>query len=1085
MGAFRILLLAGAVSCAAGAAAAQVRRFDIPAQDATGALQEFARQSGRQVLFSFDAARGRRTPEIRGRIEQADVLARLAAAANLEIAFDNGRTVTLRPRPPEQRAAATPSEVSELVVTGSRIRRADTTTSAPIRAIGPRAFDERGFVQAGQLINDLTSSAPSRPISPGNGSSAGSGQQFPNLFGLGGGRTLTLINGRRMVTSATGLGDRVVDGAVIPTGLIERVDVVQAGGAAVYGSDAIAGVVNYVLKRDFDGVEMDVQYGRSSRDDYPQQSYRATVGRNFDGGRANIAANFEYSKTRPLYNEDRPRTDFPRPLFANPANVSQNDGQPPQVQANDLQRFWPFNTNGVVFAPNPSTGYPAASSGLLARLPGMAVSQGLQASADGRSFVTYNTGFGLTPGSFPGIPFAAGGDGWDYRQIASLYTGVERWNGAATGRYDLGPNARLVGELLYARTRGRDPYGAAGASNTVLATAASGSGGIAFTRANAFLTDAQIATLDQASATFRNGGALFLSKQWADLLPTREALYATDTWRALVGLEGDVGALGRAFYYSASYSRAETDGRVASWAVNVRRMANAVHAVRDAMGRAVCAINADAVPANDDAACAPLNIFGIGSFSHDAQAYVVTPGGQDFLTQQDNLLLTLGGDLFDLPAGPLRFSAAYEYRREKAKFVPALAAQQGLLGQGVPTPANRGAFDTQELSAEVLIPLLGETANLPLAAAVEANGSYRLVDHSVAGRETVWGAGLRWDTGLGLTLRASKSRNFRAPTLNMLFEPTRVALGGLGGGDPCDFRYINQGAVPLVRQANCRALFAANPGYGPLATFQSDAANFPSALITAGGNPDLRNEVSDTTTWGLVYQPAYAPGLTFVADRIEIDMRDGLSAFNSSNFLNTCFDSTPQPADVCAAVVRGATGQIVSGRTTTFNAGRIRYRGEVYALEYDVPLAEIFGDFDPGRLNLAVEATHTTRLETSVTGFDVMRSDGVAQGPLVPNGLPDWSVRLDARYRRGPISLTYALNYLPPAKPDYSASIETTQYPDIKANVRHSLSAQYEFGRYALRGGVTNLTDEQPSWPTRTYGDILGRQYFAGLRARF
>src|SRR5690606_36083862 len=131
--------------------------------------------------------------------------------------------------------------------------------------INQEVMSERGFIQAGQALNQNTSVTPSAPIADGSGDASGSGRQYPNLFGLGAGRTLTLVNGRRFVTTAAGVGDRVVDTNTIPVGLLQRVDIVQAGGAAVYGSDAIAGVINYVLRDDFDGLEFDAQYGISSR----------------------------------------------------------------------------------------------------------------------------------------------------------------------------------------------------------------------------------------------------------------------------------------------------------------------------------------------------------------------------------------------------------------------------------------------------------------------------------------------------------------------------------------------------------------------------------------------------------------------------------------------------------------------------------------------------------------------------------------------------------------------------------------------------------------------------------------------------
>lgn len=238
--------------------------------------------------------------------------------------------------------------VDDIVVTGSRIRRVQTTTTAPVSVIDAEVLSERGFVQVGQALNQITSAAPSAPLASGSGSAAGSGQQFPNLFGLGAGRTLSLVNGRRFVTSSSGMGDRVVDTNLIPTGLLERVDVVQAGGAAVYGSDAIAGVINYVLKDDFEGLEVDAQYGISSRDDYPQTSLRMTLGDNYLDGRANLAANVEWSKSDPLYGQDRPRSNLSRLTVSNSANTSATDGVPAvrergaEARLDGEVRFCPF-----------------------------------------------------------------------------------------------------------------------------------------------------------------------------------------------------------------------------------------------------------------------------------------------------------------------------------------------------------------------------------------------------------------------------------------------------------------------------------------------------------------------------------------------------------------------------------------------------------------------------------------------------------------------------------------------------------------------------------------------------------------------
>jgi iron complex outermembrane receptor protein len=1059
-----------------------------------------------------------------GRLLASTVLSSAALVAVM------GVTPALAQAPIE--AAQPGQQVEEVVITGSRIRRAETNTPAPVSVIDSAAIAERGFTSAAQALNQISSIAAQVPQANNSGSNAGNGQQFPNLFGLGAGRTLTLINGRRMVTSggastgagSNGGGDRVVDANIIPTGLVKKVDVVQAGGAAVYGSDAIAGVVNYILNDKFEGIELDAQYGITSRNDYPQNSYRATIGKNFMDGRGNIAVDLEYAKTRPLYNRDRDEWTLTRPSFTNPANLTLTDGQSPTIAVDARQKFWEFNQNGVIFSVNPNTlgpaAYTAPSSSFLVRPTGTALTQGFQVAPDGKSLLTYNAGQGLTAGSFPGVPFAAGGDGFDYADLFTLYSGLERKNASLVGHYDITDHIKFSTEWLYAQTEGRDPLAGA-VSTTILNSVDSGNGAIPFNRTNAFLTPAMIAALDAtvqtgppiAAVQFRQGGTLWLSKQWNDVLPTREATTTTDTWRGLAGFSGDFDALDRNFYWEASYSRAQTKGHTLSWGVDTKKFAAAtVNPVMNSAGQIVCGVNADAITTNDMPGCVPLNIFGQGTASQAASAYVVVPTGNDYLNSQDDFLATLGGDIIQLPGGKAAFSLAYEYRKESTKYLPSQADRLGLTGSGVPTLPTIGSYDTNELSGEVLVPIFGGDFSFPFMKALEFNGQYRHVDNSLAGKENIWGANLRWDVGYGLTIRATRSRNFRAPSLAQLFAPTRTALGSIGGTDPCDFRAINSGTVPAVRGANCLALFTANPGYGSvdlatvnatratagqapiantavnrLANFQSDASNFNSALITSGGNTSLLNEVSNTKTIGFVYQPTFIPGLTIVADRVDVDLTDGLSQFTTFNFLNTCVDSTTMPAAICSLITRDPTsGEITGGRTTTFNAGKISYRGEVYNINYSFPIGRFFNDADYGTLELAAEATHTTRLQASVTGFDLVRVDGTAfQQGAGATGLPDWQARFDMRYAKGPFRFIYTLNYLPQTASAFAATTDTTQFPVVKANYRHNISATYNFGAYAIRAGVNNLTDERPSYPTRNYGDILGRSYFVGLNAKF
>lgn len=971
------------------------------------------------------------------------------------------------------------SEAGEpIIVTGSRIRRPESENAAPVSVIGQQAVIDRGYTSAADALNDLPSNVPVLNQADGSGEASGSGIQAPNLFGLGAGRTLTLVNGRRMVTSSSGIGDpggvgdAQVDSNIIPLGLLERVEVYQGGGAAVYGSDAIAGVVNYILKSDFTGLVLDGQTGISGRGDYATYSLRGTAGTNFAGGRGNVAIDVGWSKSPILRFSDRPLSNLGRLTVSNSADTGPSDGIP-SVKEIFNAAFWPFNGNGVIFT------RPAPPPNFLAR---NASGSALQFDSAG-NVVAYNTG------TIQGIPFASGGDGFAYQELAGLRTGVERYTANLIGHYDLTDRMKISTELLFARTTGSEiPQGN---SRTTL-NAGTYAGPIAFTINNGFLTAQAKAALSAISPTFAAGAPLYLSKYFYDLVPDATRTTTTDTYRALVTLDGDFDIGARNFYWSVSGSYGRVEGKQRTWEVINSRYNNAINAVLSG-GKVVCAVNADAITTNDDASCAPINPFGRGNVSQAARDYVSTRAGMNWTNEQVDLLATLGGSLFSLPMGDVAFSTAYEHRDEKARFSPLAANLQGTFGDGSTQVAQSGGYNTDELSAELSIPLVGKGSTLPLVKALELKGAFRYVDNSLAGSENVWDVGLRWEVTGGLTLRGSRSRNFRAPTLTQLLAPTSSGLGSVGF-DPCDADRINSGPNPAARRANCLALFAANPGYGVdpdgtgaglsaaqrLARFQDPAENFSIATITSGGNTGLRNEISDTLTYGFVFQPRFVPGLTISADRVQIDLKDGLSPFTTEDFMAACYDEASPDAAVCSAFSRIANpsataigGSVLTGTTTTFNAGVIKYRGETYMIDYRFALADVFGGGDIGKLGLRAVATHNALLTRSVTGTTFTRTDDTYLSPK-------WVGQFNAVYENGPFRLTYQLDYRGRTRSAANATIETTPTPMLDANVVHSISTQYDLGNFALRAGIDNFTDKAPSYPQIAYGDILGRRFFVG-----
>ncbi|WP_243652778.1 TonB-dependent receptor [Novosphingobium sp. PhB165] len=966
-------------------------------------------------------------------------------------------------------ASASEEPAHDIVVTGSRIRRDRAAESAPLDVVDAQTITDRGFTSAAQALNQLTSNSPMLNQADGSGNGSGSGQQFPNLFGLGAGRTLTLVNGRRMVTSSSGLGDAQVDANIIPLGLLDRVEVVQGGGAAVYGSDAIAGVVNYVLKDKFEGIELDGQNGISSRGDFHTYSLRGTAGTNFAGGRGNVAIDVSYAKSPTLMFSARPLSALGRLTVSNPDDTGPSDGIPSVKELFDAH-FWEFNSNGVLFnTPAPFTRFLTQSNGTP-----------LQFDSSG-NVVPYN------PGTQVGIPFSSGGDGYAYRDLAGLRTGVERFTGNLIAHYDVTDAIKLRTELLYARTEGTEiPQGQ---SRTIL-NYGTYAGPVIFTIDNPYLTDQAKAALSAARPAFAAGAPLFLSKYFNDLTPDNTQTYKTDTYRALLALDGDFSAGERNFYWSVSGSYARVNGKTRGWNVDNTKYANAIDSVLSG-GKIVCGINADADTTNDDPACAPINPFGNGNVSSAARNYVSVRTGQDYTNEQTDLLATIGGDVVRLPGGTVKFSLAYEHRDEQVSYTPLEANQLGLFEGGTMEVAQKAGYNTDELSGELLIPLVDQAMNVPIVRLLEASAAGRLVDNSIAGKEQVWDLGLRWQPVDGITLRVSRSRNFRAPTLAMLFAPSTTALGSVGF-DPCDADRISSGSNPSVRQANCLAAFQANPNYGVeadgtnagksaaerLAAFQDPSENFERATITTGGNPNLRNEISDTFTYGVVLQPAFVPGLTISADRIEIDLKDGLSAFTTEDFTSACYDNTTPDPTVCSAFTRLAAsdgvspgGTIVTGTTTTFNAGVVKYRGEVYALDYT------FAPGDIGTFHLGVSATHNSLLTTSVTGETFTRTDNTYEKPT-------WEGRLNLDWSRGKVRVSYQAYYLDKTKAAYDATIENNPNPILDSNLTHSISAQVDLGGFSLRAGIDNFTDEGPSYPQIAYGDILGRRFWIGAKVK-
>lgn len=1000
-------------------------------------------------------------------------------------------------------------DVGEIVVTGSRIRRPDLTSVQPLQVITTERMEERGFTNVADALNDLPSVGV--PVSPvGDQGSFGVGRNFLNIFNLGTQRTLTLVNGRRFVggnpasifTGAAPGGQ--VDLNVIPTGLIDRIETVQAGGSAVYGSDAIAGVVNIITKTEYEGVEVDGRYSWADAG-YDDWRARITAGKSFFDDKLNIAASYEYNETGKLGFVDRARTAEQLTFATNPQNTSGTDGIPGSIIIFN-RRIPELTTGGIPYR---------ANSISTAQIVTIANPNGAGRVASqfgpGGVLLPYN------PGQFFSASVASGGDGLNLAELSSLISPVKRHVATAFVNYDLFDNVRIKGEFFYSEFKAVEPFNQPIYNSGLFG---GNSASLAFSTANPFLPAAtRAALLDPANtlaADAANPGEriFFLQRASVDIGNNKTSVDG-DTFRGVLSIEGDFEFLDRNFYWNAAYAQGISKSTFQSPNVVQTRFLEAIDAVRDASGAIVC--RSATARANG---CAPLNMFGLGSPSAAALNYVGVQFVSESKAIQTLYEANFGGELFDLPAGAVSFNVGFEARYEKSDFNPNDPQERGV-GRSAAITALTGKYDTKEFYGEGLVPIFGDNFNFPLMRRLEVEGAYRKVDHSQAGKDDSWSYGGRWYPINDLMIRAQKAQSFRSPAITELFLPTATSF--ITANDPCDFRNINSGPSPAIRRANCEAAFRA---LGLPANF-SLTSQVQAATVqgTTSGNPTLGNEIADQWSIGFVYQPSFIPGLAINFDWVDVDITGAIANFNLAAILQVCYDSPDSPPDACGRFQRGAStlaanrqGQVLTngeavgnGQTATgprqgyINAGYTNFEGFTAGITYTSDLADVLDgvfanwlDGEPGNISFDFDAFHVEKQQTSVTGlgFDLNRDQGEI-------GNAKWRWKLESGYERGPVSIVWTTNWIDESRFNNDFTIETRRPLKVNDYFLHDLSVTLKLDDLAERYGMgimeqarlrfvmRNVFDTSPPLgatnSANAYGtyDFIGRYMQVGLTARF
>jgi outer membrane receptor protein involved in Fe transport len=961
-------------------------------------------------------------------------------------------------------SVAQEAELEQVIVTGSRIPQPNLEGTSPVSLISNADIKVQGTQQVEDLINNMPQVFAGQG---GNYSNGASGTATVNLRGLGSSRTKVLINGRSMVAGSP-RGPEAPDLNQIPAPLIERVEVLTGGASAVYGSDAVAGVVNFIMKDNFEGVQFDGNYSfynHKNSDDRMQDfvaapnykqapnsicsdgdSYELSMlmGSNFADDKGNATFFVGYRETDPLLQSER---DY----SACSLNAS-NTG------CGGSGTSFPGNVGNFNFSSqrgiDPTTGNPASTTNV------------------------YNFG----PVNY-----------WQRPD--------ERWTASAFIHYDVTDNAQVYSEFMFHDDRTKSQIAPSGAFGVGVAVDCNGGnpllsqGWLDFLCANPNGVDADGMTTAYVLRRNVEGGG-------------RQDDIRHTSYRGVIGVKGDVFENWN-YDVSASYSTVVFSETYLNDFSNTR-VARALDVVADADGNPVCRSVLNGI----DPSCVPYNIWQAGGVTPEALAYLQIP----LFSKGDTELRTVTATMAsDLGAYGLKFPTANdgigdafgaEYREQYLDFQtdPNFASGDGA-GQGGPTIGQSGGYNNMDLFAEVRVPIL---QGMTMADSLMLTASYRYSDYSnpINEKTNTYGVGLEWAPIKDFKLRGSYQRAVRAPSIIELFAAQGVGLYD-NDADPCAGDLVVTDVDPAdgkddIPPPSATAAQCANTGV--TADQYGHIADNPAAQYNAlfGGNTNLDPETSDSYTVGFVFQPGFAPGLSITVDYFDIKVEDVISTISPTITLQQCLET----GSLCDLIHRDAGGTLwltsdAYIEATNLNIGKLQTSG----FDLDVRYMTDIGSM--GTLGFSLVGTYLDELTTepiagagSIGEYDCAGLYGSTCG--TPN--PEW--RHSARVTWGTpwnVDLTLGWRYFDEVtidRADKNPLLTSTRInpADRKLDAQNyiDIAASWTFMEsYEVRLGVNNVMDDDPPISSvvgagagngNTYPqvyDALGRYVFMGFTAKF
>src|SRR5579872_1340384 len=890
--------------------------------------------------------------------------------------------------------------VSEVVITGSRIARPELESTTPITIVGAPDIQASGNLNIADVLRNLPQVGISGLSSSNtNFSTAGGGINSINLRNLGDNRTLVLVNGRRFVSGYTSATTNVVDVNMIPTDFIERVDVITGGASAVYGSEAISGVVNFILKDHFEGVRVRGQAGGATEGGENTRLASLTAGSSFADDRGAAMFNITYDKDTGLRSSQR--------------DISKIDTS--VAHKGIFGAFSSFNPQGNFTL--------ADSHGN--------VDDGLYTIDPSGAVVPYVTSLGF-----------------NRDPLRRITVPTDRTLISANLSYKLAENQKLYTEFTYGLTHTLtqiEPFAlgvgpAAGVTDNVY-----GGSGVGIPLTNPYIpADLRaIIAADNADPTVTNGCSTGTVGDCITYIGARKRLVDVNirssearrqTSRVVFGFKGDIFSTPWTYDVSYNYGRT-TDNQSSTGQVNVLNLRFALDSIVDpATGKIVCRD-----PVAVAQGCVPVNVFGFHSITPAAAQYINALETRDAVIQEQITSAIAQGPVFKLPAGDIVAVIGAEHRKEQSSEVWDSLSNQGLNG-GNQIPNTFGAYTVKDVFTEVAVPLL---ASKPFVKDLSVEGAYRSSDYNTVGRVSTWNLRLNFAPIDDLRFRGAYSRATRAPNLSELYQgPAQTFPSGFT--DPCDgLTPASTGAIA----AACKAIPAVAHAINSPGGFNYSFLDYQTITGYNSGNPRLQPETAKTYTLGLVFTPQFLRSLTATVDYYHIKIDNAVNSIDIPSLLNQCLLTGSQT--YCASVFRDPnSGKLTRVDQVSINTASLETAGVDTEVRYHMELPAYLGD----TLAFGLNWNWLQKLDViNQAGAPTVHYRGqiaeVPGGVELPGG-PVNRITLQAQYAWRGLSAGWTVRYQGPMKDQVDLALVSPQqapFNNVGSYTYHDIQLSYSF----------------------------------------